>query len=88
MSSSTRRRGAAIELHNCDFMDMIYRGWKMVDKARRMQSSEPGLVKPKVGGFDVDLSPVLRKRSARQPAAVRVPCLCDDGPVLGDDATL
>jgi hypothetical protein len=36
------KRSAAIELHNCDFMDMIYRGWKMVDKARRMQSSEPG----------------------------------------------
>ncbi len=52
------KRGAAIELHNCDFMDMIYRGWKLVDKARRMQSSEPGPVRPKIGGFEVDLSPV------------------------------
>jgi hypothetical protein len=34
---------------------MIYRGWKMVDKARRMQAAGPGIVKPKVGGFDVDL---------------------------------
>ena len=24
-------RSAAAELHNCDFMDMIYRGWKIMD---------------------------------------------------------
>ncbi len=52
------KRGAAVELHNCDFMDMIYRGWKMVDKARRMQNGEPGPLVPKIAGFDVDLSPI------------------------------
>ena len=31
------QRGAAVELHNCDFIDMIYRGWKYMDEARRMQ---------------------------------------------------
>ena len=67
------KRGAAIELHNCDFMDMIYRGWKMVDKARRMQSSEPGLVKPKVAGFDVDLSPILKNDVLANPQRYAYP---------------
>ena len=67
------KRGAAIELHNCDFMDMIYRGWKMVDKARRMQSSEPGLVKPRVSGFDVDLSPILNNEVLANPQRYAYP---------------
>ena len=33
-------RGAAAELHNCDFMDMIYRGWGFLDKARKGRASE------------------------------------------------
>ncbi|PKG32131.1 DUF2193 domain-containing protein [Methanoregula sp.] len=61
------KRSAAIELHNCDFMDMVYRGWKIVDKARRMQSSEPGALVPKVGGFSVDLSPVLKNKVLANP---------------------
>ena len=28
-------RGAASELHNSDFMDMIYGGWRYLDRARR-----------------------------------------------------
>ena len=67
------KRGAAIELHNCDFMDMIYRGWKMVDKARRMQSSEPGPIIPKVGGFDVDLSPILKNEVLVNPQRYAYP---------------
>jgi len=67
------RRSAAIELHNCDFMDMIYRGWKMVDKARRMQSSEPGLVTPKVAGFNVDLSPILKNEVLANPQRYAYP---------------
>jgi hypothetical protein len=67
------KRGAAIELHNCDFMDMIYRGWKMVDKARRMQASGPGLVKPKVAGFDVDLSPILENDVIANPQRYAYP---------------
>ncbi len=67
------KRGAAIELHNCDFMDMIYRGWKLVDKARRMQSSEPGMVVPKVGGFNVDLSPIHRNEVLANPQRYAYP---------------
>ena len=52
------KRGAAAELHNCDFMDMLYRGWKYVDQARRRQNGTNGLLKPKVGGVAVDLQPV------------------------------
>lgn len=52
------KRGAAAELHNCDFMDMIYRGWKYVDKARRAQNGQTGMLRPKVSGFEVDLSPI------------------------------
>jgi len=51
-------RSAAVELHNCDFMDMIYRGWKYLDKARRMHCGDAGIIQPKVSGFTVDLSPI------------------------------
>lgn len=67
------KRGAAIELHNCDFMDMIYRGWKMVDKARRMQAGLPGALKPKIAGFDVDLSPVLKNEVLANPQRYAYP---------------
>jgi len=48
-------RGAAAELHNCDFMDMIYRGWKLLDKSMRLRNGQGGRLVPKVSGFDVDL---------------------------------
>jgi hypothetical protein len=67
------RRGAAIELHNCDFMDMIYRGWKLVDKARRMQSSEPGPVRPKILGVEVDLSPIHENEVLANPQRYAYP---------------
>jgi hypothetical protein len=67
------KRGAAVELHNCDFMDMIYRGWKLVDKARRMQSSEPGLVVPLAGGIGVDLSPLLKNEVLANPQRYAYP---------------
>jgi hypothetical protein len=67
------KRGAAIELHNCDFMDMIYRGWKLVDKARRMQSSEPGMVKPKIAGFEIDLSPIHNNEVLANPQRYAYP---------------
>lgn len=47
-------RGAAAELHNCDFMDMIYRGWKYMDKERRMKNGSVGKLKPEVAGYRVD----------------------------------
>ena len=67
------KRGAAIELHNCDFMDMVYRGWKLVDKARRMQAGTPGALTPKVGGFDVDLSPILKNEVIANPQRYAYP---------------
>jgi hypothetical protein len=51
-------RGAAAELHNSDFMDMIYRGWKYIDRARRARSSEKEELTPIVNGFEVDLDPI------------------------------
>jgi len=61
------RRGAAAELHNCDFMDMIYRGWKYIDKARRAQNGRPGMLKPKVGSFEIDLSPIHENEVLMNP---------------------
>ena len=51
-------RGAAAELHNCDFMDMIYRGWKLLDKARRNRNGADEVLTPMVGKYPVDLSPI------------------------------
>ncbi|MDN7011613.1 DUF2193 domain-containing protein [Methanoculleus sp. FWC-SCC3] len=51
-------RGAAAELHNCDFMDMIYRGWKILDKAQRMRNGSGETLVPMVGKYPVDLSPI------------------------------
>ncbi len=61
------KRGAAVELHNCDFMDMVYRGWHLVDKARRMQNGDGGIPVPKIGGFAVDLSPILANEVLANP---------------------
>lgn len=52
------KRGAAAELHNSDFMDMIYRGYTYLDAGRKARSSEHKPLKPVVNGFDVDLEPV------------------------------
>jgi hypothetical protein len=51
-------RGAAAELHNCDFMDMIYRGWKILDRARRGKAGSDAKLTPKVVGCEIDLSPI------------------------------
>ena len=48
------KRGAAVELHNCDFMDMVYRGWKR-GQGPTDAGRTPGALTPKVGGFNVDL---------------------------------
>jgi hypothetical protein len=66
-------RSAAVELHNCDFMDMIYRGWKYLDKARRMQSSGEGIPSPKVGGLPVDLSPIHKNDVLMNPQRYAYP---------------
>ena len=51
-------RGSAAELHNCDFMDMIYRGWKIMDKAGRIKNGSGNPIRPIVEGIPVDLSPI------------------------------
>ena len=66
-------RGAAAELHNCDFMDMIYRGWKYIDKARRMQNGQKGMMQPKVGAFSVDLSPIHKNEVLMNPQRYAYP---------------
>ncbi len=66
-------RGAAAELHNHDFMDMIYRGWKYLDKARRMKNGLGGDIVPKVSGFDVNLKPVKENEVIMNPQRYAYP---------------
>jgi len=67
------RRGAAAELHNCDFMDMIYRGWKYIDKARRSQDGRAGMLKPRVGSIEIDLSPIHENEVLMNPQRYAYP---------------
>lgn len=66
-------RSAAAELHNCDFMDMVYRGWKLIDKARRMQNGAGGVIVPKVAGFPVDLAPIHENEVLMNPQRYTYP---------------
>jgi hypothetical protein len=66
-------RGAAAELHNSDFMDMIYRGWKYLDTARRMQNGTSGMLEPMVGGFKVDLEPIHKNEVIMNPQRYAYP---------------
>ncbi len=60
-------RGAAAELHNCDFMDMIYRGWKLLDKAQRNANGSGAELVPRVGSYPVDLSPIRANEVLMNP---------------------
>ncbi|MCP1714799.1 hypothetical protein J2T58_000644 [Methanocalculus alkaliphilus] len=60
-------RGAAAELHNCDFMDMLYRGWKIIDRARRTKAGSNDLLAPKVAGCTIDLSPIHENEILMNP---------------------
>ena len=66
-------RGAAAELHNCDFMDMIYRGWKYLDKERRMKNGSRGNLEPEVAGYKVDLDPVHKNNVIMNPQRYAYP---------------
>lgn len=66
-------RGAAAELHNCDFMDTIYRGWKSLDEARRMQNGSGEPLAPKAAGFKVDLSPIDKNEVIMNPQRYTYP---------------
>jgi hypothetical protein len=66
-------RGAAAELHNCDFMDMIYKGWKYLDKDRRMKNGSGGNLEPEVAGYKVDLDPVHQNNVIMNPQRYAYP---------------
>jgi len=66
-------RGAAAELHNHDFMDMIYRGWKLIDKARRVKNGSGNKLTPKVGEFRVDLDPIFKNDVLMNPQRYAYP---------------
>lgn len=66
-------RGAAAELHNCDFMDMIYRGWKIMDKAGRAKNGSKNPLKPKTGGVLIDLSPIHENEVLMNPQRYAYP---------------
>ena len=52
---------------------MVYRGWKLVDKARRMQAGTKGMLTPKVGGYDVNLAPILKNDVLANPQRYAYP---------------
>ena len=60
-------RGAAAELHNCDFMDMIYRGWGILDRARKIRNGSGKDLKPTVSGLPIDLTPVYKHEIINNP---------------------
>ncbi|AUB55849.1 hypothetical protein BK007_07440 [Methanobacterium subterraneum] len=66
-------RGAAAELHNSDFMDMIYRGWGHIDQARKVLNGSSGALKPKVAGFEVDLEPIHQNEVIMNPQRYTYP---------------
>jgi hypothetical protein len=66
-------RSAAAELHNCDFMDTIYRGWKTLDEARRMKNGSKGPLEPVVSGFKVNLDPVDKNEVIMNPQRYTYP---------------
>ena len=45
------KRGAAVELHNCDFMDMVYRGWKLWTRPDGCRPGPPGHSRQKWAGL-------------------------------------
>lgn len=66
-------RGAAAELHNCDFMDMIYRGWKILDKAGRAKNGSGKPLAARSGGVLIDLSPIHENEVLMNPQRYAYP---------------
>ncbi|MDO5845472.1 MAG: DUF2193 domain-containing protein [Methanocorpusculum sp.] len=66
-------RGSAAELHNCDFMDMIYRGWKILDTAGRAKNGSGAPLAPTVGGIPIDLSPIHENEVLMNPQRYAYP---------------
>lgn len=61
------KRGAAAELHNCDFMDMLFRGWNIMDRARKVRNGSGKDMKPTVSGLPIDLNPVFTNEILNNP---------------------
>jgi hypothetical protein len=59
-------RGAAAELHNVDFMDTIFRGWRI------LWESYPGGV-PKAAGVPIDLTPIDKHEVLMNPQRYTYP---------------
>ncbi len=66
-------RGAAAELHNCDFMDMIHRGSTYISAARKARSSAKIDLVPKVNGFAVDLGAITHNEVLMNPQRYTYP---------------
>ncbi|HOT07220.1 MAG TPA: DUF2193 domain-containing protein [Methanotrichaceae archaeon] len=66
-------RSAAAELHNCDFMDMIYRGWKIMDRTMRARNGQKTKLVPRVSGFAVDLDPIEANQVLMNPQRYAYP---------------
>lgn len=66
-------RGAAAELHNCDFMDMINRGWSYLDKERKAKNGSKGVLEPNVAGFKVNLDPIHKNEVLMNPQRYTYP---------------
>ncbi|MBN2733669.1 MAG: DUF2193 domain-containing protein [Methanomicrobiaceae archaeon] len=60
-------RGAAAELHNCDFMDMVYRGWSIMDRARKVKNGSGNALKANVSGLPIDLTPIEKHDVIQNP---------------------
>ena len=60
-------RSAAIELHNCDFMDMVYRGWNLIDRARKIKAATDEQLRPTVAGHAIDLTPIYTNDVINNP---------------------
>lgn len=66
-------RGAAAELHNHDFMDMIWRGWMILEKAQRKRNGKKESLKPKSGAYYIDLDPIDKNEVIMNPQRYAYP---------------
>lgn len=66
-------RSGAAELHNCDFVDMITRGYTHVVRARRSQGNTKNMIVPEVSGFLVDLNPIHQNEVIMNPQRYTYP---------------
>lgn len=67
------KRGAAAELHNCDFMDMIYRGFNALSNARKVSSAPALELVPRIRGLEVDLTSIAENEVLMNPQKYTYP---------------